>query len=237
MGRSSIGKPPKDRETKDSAEPATPATDGLVEHRALASYKQWSDHRLGLHGWAAQHSQGGAPNAAQQRAFHLARKYSGLWRRGIRAKRGEAVGPRSPLARFKELSWLSTLILSPCSATIRQEAKALVEVLSGASKDRAFAFLDLLYSLLPRTLGAGETASQFFALFRESVASQERKLYLTVRGFLDYVVRLIHAEAASILDNAVTQYQSCGNAQVMLAGHADRSGSASYNVGLSLATA
>jgi E3 ubiquitin-protein ligase UBR4 len=195
-----ICKPPKDKETKDSAEPATPAADGLVEHRALASYKQWSDHRLGLHGWAAQRSQGGAPNAAQHRAFHLARKYSGLWRRGIRAKRGEAVGARSPLARFKELSWLSTLILSPCSATIRQEAKALVEVLSGASKDRAFAFLDLLYSLLPRTLGAGETASQFFALFRESVASQERKLYLTVRGFLDYVVRLIHAEAASILE-------------------------------------
>ena len=43
----------------------------------------------------------------------------------------------------------------------------------------------------------------------------------------------ITPEAGSILDNAVTQYQSCGNAQVMLAGHADRSGSASYNVGLS----
>lgn len=40
-------------------------------------------------------------------------------------------------------------------------------------------------------------------------------------------------EAASILDNAVTQYANCGNAQVMLAGHADKSGSASYNVGLS----
>ena len=40
-------------------------------------------------------------------------------------------------------------------------------------------------------------------------------------------------EAASILDNAVTPSQSCGNAQVMLAGHADRSGAASYNVGLS----
>uniref|UniRef100_UPI0024133043 OmpA family protein n=1 Tax=Sphingomonas phyllosphaerae TaxID=257003 RepID=UPI0024133043 len=40
-------------------------------------------------------------------------------------------------------------------------------------------------------------------------------------------------EAASILDNAVTQYQNCQNAQVMLAGHADRSGSAKYNVGLS----
>ncbi len=43
----------------------------------------------------------------------------------------------------------------------------------------------------------------------------------------------ITPEASSILDNAVSQYQSCGNAQVMLAGHADKSGSASYNVGLS----
>ena len=43
----------------------------------------------------------------------------------------------------------------------------------------------------------------------------------------------ITPEAGSILDNAVTQYQTCGNAQVMLAGHADKSGAASYNVGLS----
>ena len=43
----------------------------------------------------------------------------------------------------------------------------------------------------------------------------------------------ITPEASSILDNAVTQYQNCGNAQVMLAGHADKSGSASYHVGLS----
>ncbi|WP_425231088.1 OmpA family protein [Sphingomonas sp.] len=43
----------------------------------------------------------------------------------------------------------------------------------------------------------------------------------------------ITPEAQSILDNAVTQYQTCGNAQVMLAGHADRSGAPAYNVGLS----
>jgi outer membrane protein OmpA-like peptidoglycan-associated protein/opacity protein-like surface antigen len=43
----------------------------------------------------------------------------------------------------------------------------------------------------------------------------------------------ITPEAASILDNAISNYQNCGNAQVMLAGHADRSGAASYNVGLS----
>ena len=40
-------------------------------------------------------------------------------------------------------------------------------------------------------------------------------------------------EAAGILDNAIAQYQNCGSARVMLAGHTDRSGSASYNVGLS----
>ena len=43
----------------------------------------------------------------------------------------------------------------------------------------------------------------------------------------------ITPEAASILDNAVTQYQNCGNAQVMLAGHADKSGTPRYNIGLS----
>ena len=43
----------------------------------------------------------------------------------------------------------------------------------------------------------------------------------------------ITPEAASILDNAVTQYQSCGNAQVMLAGYTDTSGTSKYNVGLS----
>jgi outer membrane protein OmpA-like peptidoglycan-associated protein len=43
----------------------------------------------------------------------------------------------------------------------------------------------------------------------------------------------ITPEASGILDNAISNYQNCGNASVMLAGHADRSGSATYNVGLS----
>jgi OOP family OmpA-OmpF porin len=51
--------------------------------------------------------------------------------------------------------------------------------------------------------------------------------------FFDWDKSDITPEAASILDNAISNYQNCGNAQVMLAGHADRSGAASYNVGLS----
>src|SRR3546814_2603350 len=44
----------------------------------------------------------------------------------------------------------------------------------------------------------------------------------------------ITPEAASTLDNAISAYnRGCTGTQVMLAGHADRSGSATYNVGLS----
>ena len=39
--------------------------------------------------------------------------------------------------------------------------------------------------------------------------------------------------SASILDNAAQAYTTTGQAQVMLAGYTDTSGSASYNVGLS----
>ena len=51
--------------------------------------------------------------------------------------------------------------------------------------------------------------------------------------FFDWDKSNITPDAATILDNAISQYSNCGNAQVMLAGHADKSGSASYNVGLS----
>jgi outer membrane protein OmpA-like peptidoglycan-associated protein len=43
----------------------------------------------------------------------------------------------------------------------------------------------------------------------------------------------ITPEASTILNNAASAYANCGSASVMLAGHADRSGSAQYNVGLS----
>jgi outer membrane protein OmpA-like peptidoglycan-associated protein/opacity protein-like surface antigen len=51
--------------------------------------------------------------------------------------------------------------------------------------------------------------------------------------FFDWDRSDITPQAASILDNAAAQYRATGNAQVVLAGHADRSGSDQYNVGLS----
>ena len=43
----------------------------------------------------------------------------------------------------------------------------------------------------------------------------------------------ISVQAQAVLDDAVSRYQICPEAQLMLAGHADRSGSDQYNVGLS----
>jgi len=40
-------------------------------------------------------------------------------------------------------------------------------------------------------------------------------------------------EMAAILDNAAAAYQQAGQAQVMLAGHADRAGSTAHNLSLS----
>ena len=51
--------------------------------------------------------------------------------------------------------------------------------------------------------------------------------------FFDFDKSNITPEAATILDNAVSAYRNCNNVPIMLAGHADRSGSQSYNVGLS----
>ncbi|MGB7369610.1 OmpA family protein, partial [Erythrobacter sp.] len=50
--------------------------------------------------------------------------------------------------------------------------------------------------------------------------------------FFDFDESTITADAATILDNAVTAYANCGTANVMLAGHTDRAGSVTYNMGL-----
>lgn len=50
--------------------------------------------------------------------------------------------------------------------------------------------------------------------------------------FFDFDKSDVTAEAATILNAAITAYANCGNARVMLAGHTDRSGSAKYNEGL-----
>jgi len=52
-------------------------------------------------------------------------------------------------------------------------------------------------------------------------------------AFFDWANDEISAQAQALLDRVASAYQICSQAQVMIAGHADRSGSDQYNVGLS----
>jgi OmpA-OmpF porin, OOP family len=51
--------------------------------------------------------------------------------------------------------------------------------------------------------------------------------------YFDHDKSNLRPDAATVLDAAAANYANCGNARVMLAGHADRSGNVTYNVGLS----
>ena len=51
--------------------------------------------------------------------------------------------------------------------------------------------------------------------------------------FFDWDKSDITAEAADTLNRAAAAYKETGSARITLAGHADRSGPADYNVGLS----
>jgi OOP family OmpA-OmpF porin len=51
--------------------------------------------------------------------------------------------------------------------------------------------------------------------------------------FFDWDKSLVTAEAAAVLDRAAEQYAATGQTSVSLAGHADKSGTDAYNVGLS----
>jgi outer membrane protein OmpA-like peptidoglycan-associated protein len=51
--------------------------------------------------------------------------------------------------------------------------------------------------------------------------------------FFDWNSADVTADAGQILDNAITAYGNCASVPIMLAGYADRSGSATYNMALS----
>lgn len=80
--------------------------------------------------------------------------------------------------------------------------------------------------LAAMTAGALAFAQPAAAQARECVAGP----YMV---FFDYDKDQISPQGKAILDNAAKAYQQCGEAQVTISGHTDRSGSDQYNVGLS----
>ncbi|XAR51615.1 Ubiquitin--protein ligase [Bertholletia excelsa] len=133
----------------------------------------------------------GSQRSRPQRDDYLALKYALRWKR-------RACKTKSELTSFELGSWVTELVLSACSQSIRTEMCMLITLLSGQSSSRRFRLLNLLMSLLPATLSAGENAAEYFEMLFKMIDSEDARLFLTVRGCLTDICKLITDEVANI---------------------------------------
>nr|KYP76458.1 E3 ubiquitin-protein ligase UBR4 [Cajanus cajan] len=127
-----------------------------------------------------------------QRHDYLALKYALRWKR----RAGKAA--KSDLSVFELGSWVKELVLSACSQSIRSEMCTLISMLCAQSSSRRFRLLNLVVSLLPATLSAGESAAEYFELLFKMVDSEEALLFLTIRGCLRTICSLITQEVSNV---------------------------------------
>jgi E3 ubiquitin-protein ligase UBR4 len=127
-----------------------------------------------------------------QKSEYLALKYGLRWKR-----RTLKHASRSDFSKFALGSWVSELILSACSQPIRSEVSTLINLLFPVGSARQFQLLNLLVTLLPATLDAGESAAEYFELFFSMVETEAARLVLTVRGCLRTICGLITKEVAN----------------------------------------
>ncbi|KAG8384569.1 hypothetical protein BUALT_Bualt04G0131400 [Buddleja alternifolia] len=127
-----------------------------------------------------------------QRYDYLAMKYALRW------KRRSCKAAQSEIKLFELGSWVTELILSACSQSIRSEMCMLINLLCGQSSSRRFRLLNLLMSLLPSTLSAGENAAEYFDLLFRMIDSEDARIFLTVRGCLTTICKLITREVNNV---------------------------------------
>ncbi|OVA16901.1 zinc finger protein [Macleaya cordata] len=141
----------------------------------------------------SQSVKGSGQRSRPQRFDYLALKYALRWRR-LACRRTA----KSDLSAFELGSWVSELALSACSQSIRSEMCTLISLLCAQSPSRRFRLLNLLMALLPATLSAGESAAEYFELLFKMIDSEDARLFLTARGCLTTICRLITEEVGNV---------------------------------------
>lgn len=161
----------------------------------LVSYSEWEKGASYLDFVRRQYKVSQAiksgPRSRPHRHDFLALKYGLRWKR-----RAGKTG--SEIASFELGSWVTELILSACSQSIRSEMCMLISLLCGQSSSRRYRLLSLLSSLLPATLAAGENAAEYFELLFKMIDLEDARLFLTVRGSLTTICKLITQEVINI---------------------------------------
>ncbi|XP_052195482.1 auxin transport protein BIG isoform X2 [Diospyros lotus] len=133
----------------------------------------------------------GGQRSRSQRNDYLVLKYALRWKR-------RACKTKSEVASFELGSWVTELVLSASCQSIRSEMCMLISLLCGQSPSRRFQLLNLLMSLLPATLSAGENAAEYFEMLFKMIDSEDARLFLTVRGCLSRICKLITQEVCSV---------------------------------------
>ncbi|KAI5072138.1 hypothetical protein GOP47_0012244 [Adiantum capillus-veneris] len=166
----------------------------------LVSYVEWKNGAAYVDFVRRQYiaSQGARPAVLKtrrdpKRAEFLALKYILRWKR-----RACKISLKNEFSAFEESSWVCELALSACSQAIRVEMCGLIEVLCSQSPARRSKFLNLLMALLPATRTAGESACDYFELLHKMIETEDARLFLTVRGFLQTLCKLITEEVNRI---------------------------------------
>ncbi|KAE8686089.1 Auxin transport protein BIG [Hibiscus syriacus] len=163
----------------------------------LLSYSEWEKGASYLDFVRRQYKvsqtvKGMGPRSRPHRTDFLALKY------GLRWKRSACKANKGDLSVFELGSWVTELVLSACSQSIRSEMCMLISLLCAQSPSRRFRLLNLLMGLLPSTLAAGESAAEYFELLFKMIESEDARLFLTVRGCLDTICKLITKEVGNI---------------------------------------
>ncbi|CAD5321836.1 unnamed protein product [Arabidopsis thaliana] len=141
---------------------------------------------------ASQSIRGASQKSRTHRSDFLALKYTLRWKR--RSSRTSKGG----LQAFELGSWVTELILSACSQSIRSEMCTLISLLAAQSSPRRYRLINLLIGLLPATLAAGESSAEYFELLFKMIETQDALLFLTVRGCLTTICKLISQEVGNI---------------------------------------
>ncbi|KAB2075053.1 hypothetical protein ES319_A07G193500v1 [Gossypium barbadense] len=163
----------------------------------LLSYSEWEKGASYLDFVRRQYKvsqsvKGVGQRSRPHRTDFLALKY------GLRWKRSACKASKGDLSVFELGSWVTELVLSACSQSIRSEMCMLISLLCAQSSSRRFRLLSLLMGLLPATLAAGESAAEYFELLFKMIESEDARLFLTVRGCLDTICKLITKEVGNI---------------------------------------
>ncbi|XP_057963954.1 auxin transport protein BIG isoform X2 [Malania oleifera] len=163
----------------------------------LLSYSEWEKGATYLDFVRRQYKVSQAVKVASQRSRPQRYDYLDL-KYALRWKRRACKTAKSELSTFELGSWVTELVLSACSPSIRSEMCMLISLLCGQSSSRRFRLLNLLMDLLPATLSAGESAAEYFDLLFKMIDSEDARLFLTVRGCLNTICKLITQEVGNV---------------------------------------